>query len=49
VLFGTNYPMITPAQALADLDRLGLNDTARQLYLHGNARRISALGPADPT
>jgi predicted TIM-barrel fold metal-dependent hydrolase len=43
VLFGTNYPMLTPAQALARLDRLGLDDEQRGLFLGGNARRVFAL------
>lgn len=40
VLFGTNYPMITPARALADLDTIGLDDEARELFLAGNAHRV---------
>jgi uncharacterized protein len=40
VLFGTNYPMITPRQALEHLDRLRLDDEARELFLHGNAARV---------
>ncbi|MPY80759.1 MAG: amidohydrolase family protein [Actinophytocola sp.] len=40
VLFGTNYPMITPARALEHLDDLRLDDEARELFLDGNARRI---------
>jgi predicted TIM-barrel fold metal-dependent hydrolase len=43
VLFGSNYPMITPAQALDHLDRLSLDEQARELFLAGNARRIFAL------
>jgi predicted TIM-barrel fold metal-dependent hydrolase len=43
VLFGTNYPMIAPDRALADLDALGLDDEARDLYLGGNAQRVFAL------
>jgi predicted TIM-barrel fold metal-dependent hydrolase len=43
VLFGSNYPMITPQQALADLDILGLDDETRALYLEGNARRVFGL------
>ena len=42
--FGTNYPMITADRALADLDALELDETARELYLHGHAERIFALG-----
>jgi uncharacterized protein len=44
VLFGTNYPMITPQKALEDLDALGLDDEARDLFLEGNARRAFSLG-----
>jgi predicted TIM-barrel fold metal-dependent hydrolase len=43
VLFGTNYPMIAPAHALAGLDELGLDDGARQDFLHGNAERVFKL------
>lgn len=43
VLFGSNYPMITPARALAHLDDLGLDDEARELFLAGNARRVFSL------
>jgi hypothetical protein len=40
VLFGTNYPMVLPEQALADLDALGLDDETRALFLAGNAERL---------
>ncbi len=43
VLFGTNFPMISHAQALEDLDALGLDDEARELYLDGNPRRVFGL------
>ncbi|WP_407688106.1 amidohydrolase family protein [Mycobacterium sp. HUMS_1102779] len=43
VLFGTNYPMITAAHALAGLDDLGLTDEARHDFLHGNAERVFRL------
>jgi predicted TIM-barrel fold metal-dependent hydrolase len=43
VLFGTNWPMIAPDRALADLDTLGLDDETRELYLGGNAQRVFAL------
>lgn len=43
VLFGSNYPMIQPASALRDLDRLGLDEDTRELFLAGNARRVFAL------
>lgn len=40
VLFGTNYPMITPAKALEGIDELGLDAQARALFLGGNAARL---------
>ena len=43
VLFGTNYPMITPAKALAGLQDLGLDDETRALFLAGNALRVFKL------
>jgi len=43
VMFGTNYPMITPDRALEGLDRLGLDDEVRDLFLHGTARRLFQL------
>ena len=43
VLFGTNYPMIQPAQAVDGVGSLGLDDEARELFLAGNARRVFAL------
>ena len=46
VLFGSNYPMILPAAALADLDALGLDEETRGQYLEGNARRVFDLASA---
>lgn len=43
VLFGTNYPMITPDKALADLGALHLDEEATGLFLAGNARRVFNL------
>ncbi len=43
VLFGSNYPMIMPGDALADLDRLGLDGRQAELYLHENALRVFGL------
>ena len=37
VLFGSNYPMITPQQALARLDELELDEVTRHSFLAGNA------------
>ncbi|MCC6647732.1 MAG: amidohydrolase [Polyangiaceae bacterium] len=43
VLFGSNFPMLTPAEALAGLDALGLDDDARARFLHGNAAGVFHL------
>jgi hypothetical protein len=43
VLFGSNYPMIMPSQALEGADSLGLDDEAKALFLHGNTQRVFAL------
>ena len=43
VLFGTNYPMIAPQDALEGIDSLGLDEEARELFVTGNARRVFAL------
>lgn len=43
VLFGTNYPMITPEKALAGLDSLGLDDAALADFLGVNAQRVFRL------
>jgi predicted TIM-barrel fold metal-dependent hydrolase len=43
VLFGTNYPMLTPQQCLQDIDSLELDAEARDLFLAGNARRLFDL------
>lgn len=43
VMFGTNWPMLSPGRCLAKLDQLGLDDTQRDLFLSGNARRVFGL------
>lgn len=43
VMFGTNFPMITPQDCLSHLDDLGLDDEAKALFLHGNAQRVFKL------
>ena len=43
MLFGSNHPMLSPAQALAGLDALELDAESRELFLDGNARRVFAL------
>ena len=43
VLFGTNYPMLTPADCLDGIEALGLKDEVLSLFLAGNARRAFKL------
>ena len=43
VMFGTNYPMMTPQQALQGLDELGLDEETRRLFLYQNAQRVFKL------
>lgn len=43
VLFGSNYPMIQPRKCVEQLDRLGLSDEIRRLFLHDNALRVFKL------
>ncbi|MEU8887898.1 amidohydrolase family protein [Streptomyces sp. NPDC048442] len=43
VLFGSNYPMITPGRALEHLAELELDEETTELFLSGNARRIFRL------
>jgi predicted TIM-barrel fold metal-dependent hydrolase len=43
VLFGSNYPMVTPGDCLAQLDELGLDEETRKLFLADNARRVFKL------
>ena len=44
VLFGSNYPMITPKKALQDLASLELAPEVEELFLCENARRIYCIG-----
>jgi uncharacterized protein len=44
VLFGSNFPMIAPEAALADVGSLELDDETAGLFLGGNAERVFALG-----
>src|SRR4029453_14455976 len=48
VLFGTNYPMILPEQALAGLEELELDDETRALFPEGNSPRGSVLEGSAP-
>lgn len=43
-MFGTNWPMLTPAQCLKGLGGLNLSDDAKEAFLSGAARRVFKLG-----
>ena len=47
ILFGTNWPMLSPVLCLEKLEELGLDEEARGLFLEGNARRVFKLGVPD--
>ncbi|MCG8425382.1 MAG: amidohydrolase family protein [Proteobacteria bacterium] len=40
VLFGSNFPMLEPADCLAEIGDLGLDDETRRLFLSDNAKRV---------
>jgi len=46
VLFGTNYPMLTPARCLEGFDELQLDEEVKELFLNGNAQRVFKLSAA---
>lgn len=43
VLFGTDYPLLTPERWLADFDKLPIKDTVRPKILKDNAARLLGL------
>nr|WP_225908171.1 amidohydrolase family protein [Hyphomonas sediminis] len=43
VMFGTNYPMITPGKALEGLDEMNLEESTRAAFLGGTAARVFGL------
>ncbi|GAA4236212.1 4-hydroxyphenyl-beta-ketoacyl-CoA hydrolase [Actinomadura meridiana] len=48
VLFGSDYPMITPDRWLADFAKLAIRDEVRPLVLKENAARLLRLRPHEP-
>jgi predicted TIM-barrel fold metal-dependent hydrolase len=44
VLFGSDYPWITPDRWLADFEKIGIKDDVRPLILKENAVRLFGLG-----
>lgn len=43
VLFGSDYPMVTPEEWLADFDEMEFDEATREQILHGNAERLFGL------
>jgi uncharacterized protein len=43
VLWGSNYPMISPQHAIDGVEALALDDEAKAMFLGGNAARVYAL------
>jgi predicted TIM-barrel fold metal-dependent hydrolase len=48
VLFGSDYPVLTPDRWLADFERLPIKPEVRPLILKENAVRLLGLGSAEP-
>jgi predicted TIM-barrel fold metal-dependent hydrolase len=48
VLFGSDYPMITPDRWLADFEKIGIRGEVRPLILKENAVRLLGLRKATP-
>jgi predicted TIM-barrel fold metal-dependent hydrolase len=46
VMFGTNWPMLSPAKCLAGLARLELSGDQQTAFLRGNALRVFGLQPS---
>jgi hypothetical protein len=44
VLFGSNWPMISPVECLKGVDKLDMDDEAKGLFLAGNAQRVFGIG-----
>ena len=43
VMFGTNWPMLSPAKCLAELPRPELSSDQKVAFLRGNALRVFGL------
>ena len=43
VLFGSDYPLITPDRWLADFEKIGIRDEVRPLILKENAAKLFGL------
>lgn len=49
VLFGSDYPLITPDRWLADFEKIAIRDSVRPLILKDNALKLLRLTPTDAT
>ena len=47
VLFGSDFPLITPDRWLEDFEEAGFKDEVRPLILKENAVRLLGLGRSD--
>lgn len=47
VLFRSDYPLHTPSEAIADVERLGLTDEEMHQVFFGNARALLGLTAED--
>ena len=47
VLFGSDYPLLTPDRWLADLEKTGIREEVRPLILKENAVQLFGLGASD--
>lgn len=44
VLFGTDWPVISPERAIKEIDELGISDSVKEKLLRTNAQRLFKLG-----
>ena len=44
ILFGSDYPLLSPSRLLSQIDSLGLDEEARDMILSGNARSLLDIG-----
>ena len=49
MLFGSDYPLITPERWLADFEEAGFKDRVKPGILKGNAMRLLGLGQPSAT
>jgi predicted TIM-barrel fold metal-dependent hydrolase len=43
VMFGTDFPVLTHAASIAEIDKLGLKDEARKALMHDTAVKVFKL------